>query len=219
MNAIRSPLHALAAALLIAAAPGHGIKAAPTLESVAANFAYCTVCHGANGRGNVAISAPALAGIESWYLEEQLKAYRDHRRGQDFAADAAGAEMGTVARELSDDKLTDAAQYIARFKVEPRVPAVQGDAAKGRRPYLTHCAACHGPHAEGSAPLHAPALARLNDWYIVAAFKKYQSGIRGASPDNPWSNQMHLIAQARPAEFPIDDIALYLTTTHARTRQ
>lgn len=213
---MRSSFYALAAAVLMAAAPACPAAQAHTVESVAANYGYCTVCHGAGGNGNVAISAPALAGIEPWYLEEQLKSYRDGRRGQDFATDTSGAEMRTVARELADGQLADIARYVGEFKIAPKIPSVQGDAANGRRRYMAHCAACHGAHADGNAPLHAPSLARLNDWYIVAAFKKYQSGARGASADSPWANQMHLIAGSLPGEFPINDVSAYLTAAHAR---
>ncbi len=213
---MRGPLYALAATVLMAAAPGW-LKAGE--QSVGTDYGYCTVCHGAGVTGNVAISAPALAGIEPWYLAEQLKAYREGRRGRDFAVDPAGTEMHTVARELTDDRIADVTRYLSQFRIEPKIPSVQGNAANGKHLYMAHCAACHGAQADGNAALHAPSLARLNDWYVIASYKKYRSGIRGASADNPWGNQMRLIAEALPDGFAIDDVSTYLTTIHTGKRQ
>jgi cytochrome c oxidase subunit 2 len=127
--------------------------------------------------------------------------------------------MRTVARELTDDRIADVTRYIGRLTIDTKTPSVQGDPANGKRLYTAHCAACHGAHADGDASLHAPSLSRLNDWYIVASYRKYQSGIRGASADNPWGNQMHLIAKALPDDFLIDDVSAYLTTIHIGNRK
>jgi cytochrome c oxidase subunit 2 len=215
----RTPHYALATIALMAAASGRLSAAERTLESVVTDYSYCTVCHGTNGHGNIAIGAPALAGIEPWYLAAQLKSYRAQQRGQDFSADPSGAEMRTVAREITDDQMAEVVSYIGRLTVETKTPSVQGDPAKGKRLYAAHCAACHGAHADGDASLHAPSLSRLNDWYIVASYRKYRSGIRGASADNPWGNQMHLIAKALPDDFSIDDVSAYLTTIHIGKRK
>ena len=39
------------------------------------NDRYCTTCHGTDGRGNEAVEAPRLAGIEGWYLRRQLETF------------------------------------------------------------------------------------------------------------------------------------------------
>lgn len=209
---MRAPLPALATVVLLSGIPAISTAAPPTVEAISTNYNYCTVCHGPNGNGNTAIAAPAIAGIEPWYLTEQLKAYRERLRGQDFKVDPAGTEMRIVARELSDKQITNLAQYVGRFSVERKSASLPGDAAHGKQLYAAHCAVCHGEQAAGNATLRAPALRRLNDWYIVASYNRYRSGVRGASPDNPWGNQMHQIAQSLPDAFPINDVSAYLTT-------
>ena len=42
-----------------------------------AAYAVCAACHGANGMGNKALNAPRIAGQEPWYLERQLKNYKE----------------------------------------------------------------------------------------------------------------------------------------------
>ena len=213
---MRAALPVLAGVVLLSAMPGISTAVSPTIEAVSTNYNYCTVCHGPNGNGNSAIAAPAIAGIEPWYLTEQLTAYRERLRGQDFKVDPAGTEMRIVARELSDKQIATLARYIGQFSIERKTPSMSGDAVNGKQLYAAHCAACHGEQAGGNATLHAPALRRLNDWYIVASYKRYRSGVRGASTDNPSGNQMHQIAQSLPDAFPINDVSAYLTTLEAK---
>ena len=43
---------------------------------------YCMTCHGIDGVGNFGVQAPRLAGMEPWYLERQLKLFREGLRGK-----------------------------------------------------------------------------------------------------------------------------------------
>src|SRR5580693_5813157 len=76
------------------------------------NFEYCTVCHGAQGNGNPAIRAPRIAGLEPWYLKNQLNAFKAGWRGT-HAEDAAGNEMRPVAEALSTTEIDQAVAYVA----------------------------------------------------------------------------------------------------------
>jgi len=180
--------------------------------TAAEDFTYCTVCHGANAQGNPAILAPALVGIETWYLADALAAYRAGQRGPAGNHDLPGVEMKAAAREIAVSQEASILQFLARLPPQPRSPSVAGDARVGKRLYTTHCASCHGQNARGNATLHAPDLTRINDWYLAAAFRKYQSGIRGADTAATWANQMHLLVRALPADFPINDIARHVDT-------
>ena len=161
----------LAVAWLLGAATNSN-AAEPALERLAGDYDYCAVCHGANGQGNIAIQAPALAGIEPWYLRSRLQAYRAQHLGVEFARDPAGTEMRTVAREIDDARIPGIAAYVARFSQAPPARSVPGNVANGRRLYATHCATCHGERGAGNELLQAPGLQRLNDWYFIAAFVK-----------------------------------------------
>ena len=68
----------------------------------------CAACHGANGAGNTAIGAPALAGLPAGVIEGDLK---------QFAAGAGGnATMQYIAQALSPDETTAVANYFAGLK-------------------------------------------------------------------------------------------------------
>lgn len=112
-----------------------------------AAFAVCAGCHGANGEGNQTMSAPALAGQESWYLVRQLENFKAGLRGSN-AADTAGATMKPMAATLADKAaMEDVAAYVATLPTAVGAAALKGDAAAGKAAFAT-CAACHGAIGE-----------------------------------------------------------------------
>ncbi len=180
--------------------------------AVTADYTYCTLCHGANAGGNEGIAAPALKGIEPWYLTDALAAYRNATRGKEYGQDTAGSEMHTVTRQIEPAEEAAILKFFDSLPATRLTTTVEGNAANGKKLYAETCAACHGPRGHGNADLHAPDLTRLNDWYIVSSFARYQSGARGTDPANVWAYQMHLIANTLPADYAIRDVARYLAT-------
>lgn len=64
---------------------------------------FCGACHGPAAGGNVALSAPALAGADDWYLAAQLHAFRDGQRGQQ-RGDRTGRQMRSMASVLPGEQ-------------------------------------------------------------------------------------------------------------------
>jgi len=78
----------------------------------AEDYKLCASCHGFKGEGNALVNAPALASQEDWYLERQIKNFRDGIRGNS-PDDAHGQVMATMARGLtSDEMIADIVAYI-----------------------------------------------------------------------------------------------------------
>jgi cytochrome c oxidase subunit 2 len=76
-------------------------------------YATCAACHGLQGQGNEALSAPALAGLDDWYLAEQLRLYADGLRGT-HPADAYGQQMRALSATFADEQTrVDIAAYIS----------------------------------------------------------------------------------------------------------
>ncbi|MEQ8952995.1 MAG: c-type cytochrome, partial [Gammaproteobacteria bacterium] len=82
------------------------VPAEPTIEGNAnagrGLYATCATCHGANGEGNEALGAPALAGQNDWYLVTQLKNFKAGYRGT-HPQDTYGAQMRAMANTLNND--------------------------------------------------------------------------------------------------------------------
>lgn len=79
-------------------------------------YAQCVACHGATGTGNDALLAPRLAGIDDWYLLQQLKHFRSGVRGYALD-DVYGKQMRAAVEALDDDALRDVVAYINALKV------------------------------------------------------------------------------------------------------
>jgi len=72
----------------------------------------CGGCHGPAAEGNAALNAPALAGINDWYLQHQFEQFRSGARGS-HADDKYGAQMKAMTRALPDDQaVRDTITYI-----------------------------------------------------------------------------------------------------------
>jgi len=78
-----------------------------------AAYAVCLACHGADGMGNKALNAPAIAGQSTWYLERQLKNFKKGMRGAN-PKDTYGMQMRPMALTLpTDQAIADMAAYVA----------------------------------------------------------------------------------------------------------
>ena len=78
-------------------APGSG-DAVPPEEL----FEVCAFCHGPQGQGSQRMDAPALAGMEAWYVERQLHNFRNRARGM-HAEDVTGLQMSIVSGVTRND--------------------------------------------------------------------------------------------------------------------
>ena len=73
----------------------------------------CSACHGGNALGNDALGAPALAGVNDWYLKSSYQSYLEGIRGV-HPDDFYGAQMARLAPALSNrDDIADVIAYIA----------------------------------------------------------------------------------------------------------
>jgi len=204
----------LAMALLIAATTGMAVPAALAQgnERGAALFDLCAQCHGPEAAGNPMFLAPAIAGIDEWYLVAQLSKFRSGLRGTHFD-DLAGMRMRPMALTLASDADVEAvAKYVAALPPAQPAPLVEGgDPAKGQQHYAT-CLACHGARGEGMQQMNGPPLSRSSDWYLLEQLKKFRAGIRGADPRDPISIMMRPMALILPDEQAMKDVIAYITT-------
>ena len=61
-------LFAAGAAVVLGLGLAASVQAAGDPAKGQALYATCASCHGANGEGNQALNAPAIAGQQDWYL-------------------------------------------------------------------------------------------------------------------------------------------------------
>lgn len=113
----------------------HATLQGGNVEKGKALFNTCIACHGADGMGNQALNAPALAGADDWYMLEQLLKFKSKVRG-DPALDPVGATMQAMTATLPDEQsMKDVIAYIKTLPVPvsaamPAPPAAAAPAKK-----------------------------------------------------------------------------------------
>ncbi len=176
-----------------------------------AAYGVCLACHGANGEGNAAVNAPALAGQPAWYTARQLNNYKQGIRGTN-PKDTYGTQMRPMSMTLADDTaIANVSAYIASLSPPKNKATLDGDAGKGKALYGT-CVACHGAKGEGNEALNAPPLSMLQDWYLVRQLANFKAGIRGADPKDAYGAQMRPMAMILADEQAIKDVSAHIVT-------
>src|SRR5918994_1939435 len=103
----------IAAIGALAVALGHGAPAQADAAAGKGSFSLCAACHGVDGRGNRELGAPALAGLQPWYVQRQLHNFAAGVRGAS-ERDKAGQQMRPMARTLEGPQaVANVTAYIA----------------------------------------------------------------------------------------------------------
>ncbi len=150
-----------------------------------AKVLYCTTCHGLSGQGyHGYYTMPRLAGQQPKYLENQLRAFIEHRRKNEI--------MANVAHALSPSMLSTLANHFKGLNPPPLGGGSRGDAGLGKRIYdegvpesnVPACSACHGPDARGQDQI--PRLAGQLSDYVVSKLVNWsvERGQNSSMPDS-----------------------------------
>jgi cytochrome c553 len=179
-------------------------------KDVAAKLAYCEVCHGVAAQGfRGYYPIPRLAGQQTEYLENQIKAFNEHRRTNNI--------MFNVGHMLSPAMV---AALVADFHaLNPKPlgggPKDLGPAGKkifeegAASSNIPPCASCHGADAKGNGSF--PRLAGQLFDYVTAKLTNWDKE-RGQDPKNPdVSAIMEPIAHGL-TESQIKAVAAYVST-------
>lgn len=178
-------------------------------------YASCAACHGQRAEGNPALGAPALAGLQDWYLKSQLEAYALGRRGY-AANDTYGAQMRAMAKTLpgAAERMAVSA-YIAKLpaaKPAAGKPADKAALANGSTQFNALCSSCHGSNGLGNKALGAPRLAGQNTAYLARQLAAFRNGQRGAKPGDKFGKQMATMSKLLPAGKAEQDTLAYIAT-------
>ena len=148
-----------------------------------AKISYCKDCHGVSAQGfNGYYPIPRLAGQQSIYLENQLRAFIEHRRTNNI--------MFNVSHSLSPAMVNALAAHFASLNPPPIGGAPRQLVATGRKIFedgmpevnIAACAACHGPEATGSGQI--PRLAGQLYPYMIKTLGSWDKE-RGRNPTVP----------------------------------
>lgn len=175
-------------------------------------FGLCTQCHGSDGAGVEAYLAPSIAGMDAWYVENQLKKFRSGIRGT-HPKDVGGLRMGPMSRAIrSDTDVALLATHIANMPAAMPDPVLKGgNVTSGKALYAT-CMACHGPDAAGNQAMGSGPLRYSSDWYLFSSLHKFKSGVRGSAPGDQTGAMMRPMAAMLTSEQAMKDVIAYIMT-------
>lgn len=148
-----------------------------------AKIEYCQDCHGSAGQGYRGyFPIPRLAGQQTIYFENQLRAFVERRRPNNI--------MANVAHVLSPAMIKALAVRFRSFNPAPLGGAPNAPVTEGKRIFengvpeanVAACAACHGPDAMGQDQI--PRLAGQVYPYLIKELKNWDKE-RGQIPARP----------------------------------
>jgi cytochrome c553 len=136
-------------------------------QNLQAKIEYCEMCHGLSGQGyHGYYPIPRLAGQQTEYFENQLRAFIERRRQNRY--------MYNVALALSPAMRTALAKHFGNLNPKPLGSAPRQLVAMGKKIYedgvpetnVPACMACHGAEANGQEAI--PRLAGQLPDYILS---------------------------------------------------
>lgn len=184
----------------------------PPTPPAAELFQLCQQCHGEEALGNQFVNAPSIAGLPQWYIEAQLKKFKEGGRGTHYD-DITGMQMRPMAMSLNNEtEIKTIAAYVSNLPTQKPTPTMtSGDANRGKALFAP-CVACHQADAGGNEALKAPPLNHANDWYLANSLKKFKAGIRGTNPLDQTGALMRPMSQTLVDDQAVADVVAYITT-------
>lgn len=151
-------------------------------KEIKAKTDYCKTCHGVAGQGfRGSVPMPRLAGQQPEYIENQLKAFIEHRRNNPV--------MFNVAHALSPAMLNAVTTEFKNLDPKPLggepkdlIPAGKKIYEEGIGQDVPPCASCHGPDAKGNGQF--PRLAGQLYDYVIRKLTNWDKE-RGQDKANP----------------------------------
>jgi cytochrome c553 len=172
----------------------------------------CTPCHGENGEGNQGLEAPAIAGLERWYVKAQLRKFKKSQRGW-HADDMAGKRMQPMAMAVDTDEKVDlVAAYVASLPGTSPASTLEGGNPETGKIYFATCVQCHGADGRGNLDEFGPPLVGASDWYLLTQLQNFKAGVRGTHADDVTGAKMRPFSMTLPTEQAMKDVIAYIGT-------
>jgi cytochrome c553 len=149
-------------------------------DDIQDKLGYCKDCHGPSAQGYRGyMPIPRLAGQQPQYLENQLRAFIEHRRTNNI--------MFNVAHALKPGMVKALAESFHKLNPPPIGGGPRGLVAAGKNIFengvpdanIAACAACHGPEATGTGEI--PRLAGQLYPYVIKELTSWGKE-RGQNP-------------------------------------
>jgi cytochrome c553 len=173
-----------------------------------AKIEYCNTCHGLSAQGYHGFyPIPRLAGQQTQYIENQLRAFIERRRKNSY--------MYTVAHVLKPEMQVALAKHFSALKSKSIGGGARALVAKGKAIYeegdpnsnVPACMACHGGEAMGHEEI--PRLAGQLPDYIFNKLVNWNKE-RGQDQKHPDISAIMLPTSHNLTKLQIEAVAAYV---------
>jgi cytochrome c553 len=183
-----------------------------SLEYSAELWDSCAQCHGDDGEGNQEVGAPAIAGLDRWYVKKQLRNFKKGYRGF-HADDLLGKRMQSMSRAMDTDEKVDlVAAYAAALPPTNPAATLEGGNPETGKIYFATCVQCHGADGKGVLDEFGPPLVGASDWYLMTQLENFKGGQRGTHPDDITGAKMRPFSMTLANEQAMKDVIAYIRT-------
>lgn len=152
------------------------VQAAPPPQ-----VAQCAGCHGQDGMGNPGAGFPALAGLPTRYLEQQLYAFKHGARRNSlmkgFASGLSAADRKVISEYYHSLPVVNPSSLPAAPKDDLGEKMAMYGIGTGTSHAIPACDSCHGDGGRGQEPLF-PRLAGQSAQYLENQLAAWQKGSR-----------------------------------------
>jgi cytochrome c553 len=179
-------------------------------RDVQAKIGYCEDCHGPSAQGfRGFFPIPRLAGQQPEYIENQLRAFVEHRRTNNI--------MFNVAHTLTPAMISALTTKFRDLNPQPLGGAPNELVAAGKKIFedgipdanVAACAACHGPDATGTGQI--PRLAGQLYPYVITELVNWGKE-RGQNPAKPDTSAIMSPVAHSLAKPQIEAVAAYVSS-------
>ncbi len=207
------------ALLVLTVALGASLSACEDPRPAKGSLAYsvelydsCVQCHGDEGAGKPEVGAPAIAGLELWYVKRQLRNFQKNYRGF-HPEDLPGKRMQSMSRSMdTDEKIDLVAAYVASLPPTSPEPTLEGGNPETGKIYFATCVQCHGANGKGVLDEFGPPLVGASDWYLLTQLQNFKAGRRGTYPGDVTGAKMRPFSMTLPTDQAMKDVIAYIQT-------
>lgn len=157
---------------------------------------FCQSCHASQAQSteeqHAVIAGPQLGGFSDAYIKEQLRNFKQGRRG---AGTPGAVAMASAAKNLTDNDIKVLSNWAASQKSKRLLKFNYSEDDKGAELYKSQCRGCHSSLL-GRMFTKSPKLTYLTADYIVSQLELFATGQRAVNSANKHQSKMQQVVES-----------------------
>ena len=120
--------------------------------------------------------------------------------------------MRAIVLQLTEQQIAEIINTLESFPAVNHQPTLSGDLKHGAFLYREHCMECHRFNGQGEIVFRSAHISGMQDWYLLAQWQKFKTGIRGYHPDDEAGAKIRKVTSHLQNDTDAQDVILYIST-------